>query len=169
MDEKRHAGFTDDGYIADQDCFADWRYRTMSADINGCGPIAFYNLLHALGREADWREVFRELESLHRVNMPGPTSMRAMRLMLARHLPQARETQGREAALEAAEKARAGIFRYWEGREPHFIAFVRQDGDRFRFFNVSDGLEDCEMSMERFGREHLRGGLCIVLTVEVSG
>ena len=32
----------------------------------------------------------------------------------------------------------------------------------FRFFNVADGLEDTVMPMERFGEEHLKGGLVVL-------
>ena len=39
-------GFSPDGYICDQDCFSSVRYRTMRADINGCGWIAAYNIRH---------------------------------------------------------------------------------------------------------------------------
>ena len=33
-------GFSDDGYIIDQDCFDGHEYRTMQTSINGCGWIA---------------------------------------------------------------------------------------------------------------------------------
>ena len=159
-------GFSADGYIIDQDCFHSLRYRTMPADINGCGWIAAYNLRRCLGQEADWREVLRELEGMHLWNVPGPTLMTVMRAYLTRYVPGIRETVGREEALAAAARSRAGIFRYRERREPHFVSFLRAENGEFRFFNVDDGLEDCRMSMERFGREHLRGGTVIVFTVE---
>lgn len=156
------AGYSADGYIIDQDFFTVQRYRTMPVSWNGCGPIALFNLLRACGQAAELSQICEELGALHRVNMPGPTSMRAMRLYLQRRLPACRETVGREAALAAAAASRAGIFRYWEGREPHFISYMRVGEEDFRFFNVSDGLEDCRMSMEQFGREHLLGGYVAV-------
>ena len=72
-------GFSPDGFITDQDCFEDYRYRTMQASINGCGPIAVYNILHALGQTPELTALLREMEALHRVQRPGPTTMRAMR------------------------------------------------------------------------------------------
>ena len=163
MEEKTMAeGYSADGYLIDQDCFTAIRYRTMPVSWNGCGPIALCHLHRALGQEIPLPAVCRELEALHRVNMPGPTSMRAMRLYLAKHLPACREVQGREEALNAAAASDAGIFRYWEGREPHFISYMRTPEGTFRFFNVADGLEDCRMSMEQFGEEHLRGGYVAV-------
>ena len=159
MEEKpMAAGYSADGYIIDQDCFSSLRYRTMPVSWNGCGPIALYNLRRAAGQEADLADICGEMERLHRVNMPGPSSMRAMRLYLRKYLPDCREVQGREEALAAAAESRAGICRYWEGREPHFISYMRLPEGDYRFFNVADGLEDCRMSMEAFGREHLLGG-----------
>ena len=159
------AGFSDDGYIVDQDCFHSLRYRTMPADINGCGWIAAYNLRRACGQDPDWRQVLRELEEMHLWNVPGPTLMTVMRAYLRRYVPAAAETVGREEALAAAAASRAGIFRYRERREPHFVSYVREGDGLFRFFNVADGEEDRRMTMEDFGRGHLRGGTVIVFAV----
>ena len=166
--EKRtpEQGFSQDGYIIDQDCFHALRYRTMPANINSCGPIAVYNLRRFLGQDPDFSQVLGELEGMHLWNVPGPTLMTVMRPYLQKYVPGIRETVGREEALAAAEKSRAGIFRYRERREPHFVSFIRLDDGRFRFFNVADGLEDAAMPMSRFGLEHLLGGTVIVFTVE---
>ena len=158
-------GISADGYITDQDCFSSVRYRTMRADINGCGWIAAYNLRHALGQELDWDEVRQEMDAMHSLRFPGPTLMRVMREYLAKYVPDYRETVGREEAAQAAKDSIAGIFRYQEGHEPHFIIFVRQPDGRFRFFNVADGLEDSVMSMEDFASGHLLRGTVIALTV----
>lgn len=159
-------GFSEDGYIVDQDCFHALRYRTMPASINGCGWIAAYNLRRFLGQDVSYPKVLRELEGMHLWNVPGPTLMTVMRAYLDRYVPQARETVGREEALAAAAASRAGVFRYREKREPHFVSYLRTEDGRFRFFNVADGLEDCRMTMEEFGRDHLCGGTVIVFAVE---
>ena len=167
MEEKTiEQGFSSDGYITDQDCFHSLRYRTMPADINGCGWIAACNLQRFLGQEPDYRDVMAELDGMHRLRVPGPTLMVVMRAYLQKHVPGVRETVGREDALAVAAVSRAGIFRYREGYEPHFVSYIRTEKGLFRFFNVADGLEDSEMSMERFGEEHLRGGTVIVFTVD---
>ncbi len=158
-------GFSEDGYIIDQDCFSSVRYRSMRADINGCGWIAAYNLRHFLGQTDDWNGVRLEMDGMHSLRIPGPTLMRVMREYLDRHVPGWSESVGREEAVRAAERSRAGIFRYTEGREPHFISYVRTSDGRFRFFNVADGLEDSEMSMSRFAAEHFLRGSVIALTV----
>ncbi len=164
--KKPSEGMSPDGYITDQDCFSSVQYRTMRSDINGCGWIAAYNLRHAVGQEVSWDDVRREMDAMHTLRIPGPTLMRIMREYLQRYLPGFRETAGREAAIDAASASTAGIFRYQEGHEPHFASFVRQDDGRFRFFNVTDGLEDSVMSMEDFAGGHLLRGRVIALTVE---
>ena len=157
--------FSADGYITDQDAFESLRYRTIPASHNGCGPIAAYNLLHFLGIGTPWQDVFAEMDGMHRLRVPGPTLMVVMRAYLDRHVPGIRETAGREEALEAARHSLAGIVRYREKMEPHFISYLRVAEGDFRFFNVADGLEDCRMSMEQFGKEHCPRGTVIVFTI----
>ena len=148
-------GWSADGYITDQDAFTDYEYRTIQASRNGCGPIAVYNIRHALGRDADFAEVLSEMDGLHAMHRPGPTSMRAMRAYLAKHLPEMSEHAGREAALTAARRCRMGILRYSEEKIPHFVSFLRQADGGSRFFNVNDGLEDYVCSMEMFFKDHV--------------
>ena len=157
-------GFSADGYIRDQDCFSAVRYRSMPASINGCGWIAAFDLLHFLSREADWDSVRRALDEGHRIRMPGPTMLPVMRSYLFSRIPELKEVRGREAALAQAGSSRAGIFRYREEKTPHFVFYCRT-GEDFRFFNVADSLEDTVMSMERFGEEHLKGGLVVLFFV----
>ena len=159
-------GFSADGYIIDQDYFFAVRYRTIPANLNGCGWIAAYNLRRFLGHGVPYDEVRRELDDMHFLRVPGPTLMCVMRAYLRKYLPQYRETVGRDAALAAAESSRAGIFRYQEGDYPHFVSYIRGEGGLFRFFNMADGLEDCMMPMDQFVREHCAPGVVIALTVE---
>ena len=159
-------GLSSDGFITDQDCFSSVRYRTMRADINGCGWIAAYNMRHALGQNVEWESVRQEMDSMHTLRIPGPTLMRVMREYLSRYVPDYEETSGRETAVAAAKESRTGIFRYNEGREPHFVSFVRQTDGNFRFFNVTDGMEDTVISMDTFAKEHLLRGTVIALTVK---
>ncbi len=147
-------GWSADGYITDQDAFTDYEYRTIRASRNGCGPIAVYNIRHALGRDAAFAEVLAEMDGLHAVHRPGPTSMKAMRAYLSLHLPEMTEHVGREAAITAARRSRMGILRYSEDGVPHFVSFFRSGGG-FRFFNVNDGLEDYVCAMEMFFETHV--------------
>ena len=158
-------GFSQDGYIVDQDCFSDYVYRTIPASLNGCGWIAAYNLRRFLGHGVSYDEVRRDMDGMHFLRVPGPTLMCVMRKYLKKYVPEIRETVGRAEALAAARESRAGIFRYREGMEPHFVAYIRQGEGCFRFFNMADGLEDCLMPMERFVQEHCAPGTVIVFTV----
>ena len=159
-------GFSSDGYITDQDCFSSVRYRTIPACDNGCGFIAAFNMRKALGHEVAWDDVRREMDEMHRLRVPGPTLMKVMRRYISQYVPGFKEAVGREEALHTAENSITGIFRYTEGRVPHFVSYVRQSDGFFRFFNVAEGLEDCTMTMKRFGDEHLLHGTVIVLCVE---
>ncbi len=159
-------GFSPDGYITDQDCFSTFRYRTIPANYNGCGWIAAYNLQKCLGHETGDDGVRRELDEMHFLRVPGPTLMCVMRKYLSRHVPEHRETVGREEALQAARESRAGIFRYREDHVPHFVSYIRQEDGSFPFFNMADDLEDCVMTMEEFIQEHAATGTVIVLTVQ---
>ena len=155
--EPEDMAWTADGYLKDQDALSRYTYRTIPACHNGCGPVAAFNLRRFAGQEARLADVLAELDALHPVRLPGPTFHYVMRRYLRAHLPGGREARGREAALRAASRSRMGVYRYLEQRVPHYVAYIRA-GDAFRFFNVSDELEDGVLSMERFGAEHLLGG-----------
>ncbi|MBQ9263779.1 MAG: hypothetical protein IJ189_06155 [Clostridia bacterium] len=159
-------GFAPDGYIIDQDCFSSFQYRTIPANLNGCGWIAAYNLRKALDHNVAFDEVRQELDDMHFLKAPGPTLMCVMRKYLKQHVPQYRETIGREAALLDAQESCAGIFRYREGPEPHFTSYIRQPDRTFRFFNMADDFEDCVMPMEQFIEEHCAPGTVILLWVK---
>ena len=159
-------GFSPDGYIIDQDCFFDFRYRTIPANFNGCGWIAAYNLRRFLGHAVNYDEVRQELDAMHFLRIPGPTLMCVMRKYLSRHVPQYKETVGREAAAAAVWQSRAGIFRYREGHEPHFASYLHLAEDEYRFFNLADGFEDCVLTLGQFFTDHAAPGTVIALTVD---
>lgn len=155
-------GFSPDGYIIDQDCFGEYPYRGITSDINGCGWIAAYNFLYAQGKTGDHRAVNREMNAMFPRQVPGPTPVRILRRYLRRHTAYC-FTAGRKRSLAAARKSDSGILRYWEGKVPHFISFIRVGEDAFRFFNVADGQEDICLSMEEFFRSHcLRGWIRVI-------
>lgn len=156
-------GFSADGYITDQDFFGGYTYRRMSSDINGCGWIAAYNLRHAMRQEVAFDDVRREMDAMIRPQIPGPTPMRVLRAYLRRYVP-CRYAAGKAASLRAGKTASAGILRYREGHIPHFIAFVREDETRCRFFNVTDGLEDFIEDFGVFFQNHCRRGFVRILT-----
>ena len=143
-------GFSADGYIIDQDYFSAYPYRALTSDCNGCGWIAAYDLRRALGQGPDFDAVRKEMDGMFRLRIPGPTTMRVMLRYLTKYVPGFRLFRGRAASLSAAPRSRAGILRYTESGVPHFVAFVRLGDGQYRFFNVSDGLEDYICGMEQF-------------------
>jgi len=159
------AGFSEDGYIVDQNCFAAYRYRGMRSDMNGCGWIAAYDLRHALGQSVGFEEVYRDMDAMFPVKVPGPTPVRILRRYLDRYI-QYHFSAGHAAVLEVANKSRAGILRYREELEPHFVPFAAQPDGRFRFFNVADGLEDFTATMEDFMEGHCKRQSVRALTVD---
>lgn len=146
-------GYSSDNYITDQDYFGAYTYRTISANRNSCGCIAAYNLRHYLGHDVSFREVIEEMDDMYVIKVPGPTTVNVMRDYLLKYIPQIKEAVGREESLQSSRNASAGILRYNEDGMPHFISFIRT-GDKYRFFNVSDGLEDFEESMDSFFEKH---------------
>ena len=150
-------GYSSDGYLIDQDYMGAIRYRGMSSDINGCGPIAVFNLLRALGFSRSAEQVFGEMDAMIWPKIPGPTPNRVLIRYLRRHVP-LKVLRGRARCAAGCGASPAGILRYWEGREPHFVAFTRLPDGRYRFFNVADGLEDCRYDMPDFFRERCRCG-----------
>ena len=158
-------GFSRDGYINDQNKLSDYRYRGMSSDVNGCGWIAAYNLRHAAGQAPGFDDVRREMNRMFPLQIPGPTPMRKLRRYLRRYLP-FRYVAGRKRALAGARQSTAGILRYWEGKTPHFVSFIRQPDGRYRFLNVNDGQEDFISDMDRFFARHVKKGWIRVLLLE---
>lgn len=146
-------GYSEDGYIWDQDCFSKRWYRAVPACCNCCGCVAVYNLLHHRGQTREFESVLREMERMHVLVIPGPTRMHVMRRYLRKYLPGWRETRGRQRCLEAARDSEMGVFRYWEQEVPHFVSYYRLEDGRFRFLNI--GLEsELRCSMERFVAGH---------------
>jgi hypothetical protein len=79
-----------------------------------------------------------EMDYMHSLRIPGPTTMPVMRSYLRKYIPAMTEHIGREAAFAAAKGSEAGILRYTEDDVPHFISYIRKDA-AYRFFNVNDG------------------------------
>ncbi len=158
-------GFTPDGYICDQEQLTDFPYRTVTTDYNGCGWIACYNLRRYLGHDVTPEEVNREMDEMHHLRFPGPTTMTVMRKYLDKYIGNYKEVHGREEAVRAAKQAKAGIFRYYEEGVPHFVAFARAGEGLYRFWNVNDNLWDFTDSLDHFAEQHFKNGAFIALTV----
>ena len=153
-----HEAWTTDGYIQNQDLLSGYIYRTIPAKENSCGPIAVFNLCRHRGQNLQFEDLLREMDGMHLLHMPGPTLMHVMRKCLTKYLPGWQEVHGRDAAAAQSRESSMGIFRYHEGRIPHFVGYYREQENIFHFYNVCDGQENVMMPMSDFISGHLRGG-----------
>ncbi len=165
MDQR---AFSADGFLIRQEYCSTWPYGHMSSDINGCGWIAAYNLLHALGREISCDEVNVQLGAI----LPGGgflgTPFHTLRTYLHRQGLLLRYSRGKRATAQAMQRSTGGIVRYLEGKEPHYVAFWRADEQHLRFFNVLPELSDYQSRAEDFLNERLRLPIVRALTTEES-
>jgi hypothetical protein len=150
-------GFSADGYIIDQNHLTDYPYRGMTSNVNGCGWVAAYDLRHAMGQEADFRAVHRDMNAMFPLQIPGPTPMRIMRRYLRRYMT-VTQARGREKVLALAREAPWGILRYREENVPHFVTFLRLPEGIYRFLNVADDQEDIQLPMDDFFAAHILRG-----------
>lgn len=147
--------FSDDGFLVDQRYTESYPYGRFSSALNGCGWIAAYNLLHALGRPVDCAAVNRMLNVMLPWKGCFGTPVRTMRLFLSgQHVP-VRKVTGRKRFLAALPGCYAGIIRYLDGYEPHYVAFYRLDADTFRFLNAREGEQHHCTDMETFLHEQV--------------
>lgn len=154
---------TEDGYLKDQDYLKNFPYGRYPTSFNGCGWVAIYNVEHAIGQSIAAEAVYEVMRKMLPYDgtqgTPFPTMVR---YYAERNIPVARIYGSGETLIRAVREygAPRGILRYMEGREPHYIAFVRVDAEapaRYRFFNAADGKEDFVETMEYFRSEHIRG------------
>jgi len=145
--------FSEDGYIVRQKYAGGFPYGAFGSDLNGCGWIAVYNLLHVFDASITPEQVHREMnEKLSYRGMRG-TPMSLMRKTLAAHGLVFSLGRGREAALRLGTASRGGILRYWEGMEPHFVCYLRLSGDTYRFLNVNERNPEMTVDFARYLNE----------------
>lgn len=162
--------FSSDGYIINQDYTAELPYGVYASSYNGCGWIAMFNLLKALGMEPDYGQVYREMCAILPYEGRMGTPVETMEQYLREKGIPYDYAEGKERVGEIAEAYAAGIFRYAEQGDPHYVAFRNEGGGRFRFFNADTSKEMHICSMERFFREHVvRRSLRALLTKELGG
>jgi hypothetical protein len=107
------SGFSDDGYIIDQDMFSAYPYRTMPSNINGCGWIAAYNMRRALGQDVYFDDVRRELDEMFALRVPGPTTMSAMRRYMTKYVPGHHYSSGTIPSSSQPKAARPAYSAIW--------------------------------------------------------
>jgi len=151
-----HRAFSEDGYLIDQKYTADCLYGKWSSDYNGCGWIAVYNLFKACGRETAPEEVLEGMNAILTYKGSRGTPVAVMEQYLKSCGFRYIRADGIKKILPALLPVRAGVFRYTEGRIPHYVAFLRTDEKHFRFFNIGTGCEDRIFTMEEFFADHVK-------------
>lgn len=155
MDER---AFSEDGYIKDQDYTGELQYGRWPSNYNGCGWIAAFNLVHALGLPDPAEEVFRGmLDILLYEGRRGTPTVTVARYFRERKI-RLRRCYGKAPLflkLLAEKKVSKGILRYEEGLVPHYITFIRTAEEKYRFLNTVDGLEDFMVTPEEFAEKFI--------------
>lgn len=142
--------FSEDGYIADQDLCGAVRYGAWRSDRNGCGWIATYNLLRALGREKPVAEIVAAL--LRRSLFKGFLGTRT--IVIYWYLKslgiKTDAAMGRKNVAALTKTKQQGILFYRHKDGWHFVCFLPAAADRFRFINAWTGRQDPVLDMDAF-------------------
>ena len=152
MDER---AFSSDGYIIDQSALKDLKYGVYPSSINGCGWVAAYNILHSLSGEEKPEDVFDGVLSIlpYQGSMGTPTAT-MLEYLRSRGLS-ARLIRGKKNILAGMDSVERGILRYKEMLGDHYVAFVKEDALRYRFFNAEEGEERHLLPMDVFFAKYI--------------
>lgn len=154
-----------DGYIIDQRQTRSIPFGAVTSDQNGCGWIAIYNLLHALGRDPDPDKLIETLEKT--LLFHGVLGLNLFALiweLKKQKLPLCFAVRPFHAQ-QLAEQCPAGIILYFTGRRNHFVAFRREAQGRLRFFGAVPGLSHHEATMAEFYWDYVKFPLAVTITV----
>lgn len=154
-----------DGYIIDQRKTGNIPFGSLTSDKNGCGWIAVYNLLKALGRDPDPEQIAAELEKTLMFHGKLGLNLFALIWELKKlHLPLNFAVRSFHAQ-ELAARAPAGIVLYFTGKRNHFVAFRRAENGRLRFFGAVPGFRHHELTMAEFYWNYVKFPLAVTITV----
>lgn len=181
LTEVDQAAYSQDGYLVNQGKLTRNSYGSRSSRENGCGWIACYNFLKAMGRERPPQEVAGHME--HMLLWGGRVGSHPLAVWWYLHRQGYRffaafTCAGWERALARRKAGPAGIVAYWHGRGAHFAAFVRErekteenkeenqagGQEELRFLNAVYGAENHRLSARAFYKKYVRFPLIFVLT-----
>lgn len=141
---------SDDGYIVNQSLLRGIPFGKYPSSKNGCGWVAIYNLMKALGNEKPYEEIIEALvpyalfRGLLGTRMPGLKKY-------IRGQGYAMDTSFSKADFEKlASGSQAGIIYYGTGKTYHFTAYQNKGDGTYRFFNSVYGLKEDVITMEQF-------------------
>ena len=141
---------SEDGYIINQGMLREIPFGNYPSSKNGCGWIAVYNLMKALGNEKPYEEIMEALtpytlfKGLLGTRMPGIKKY-------IRSQGYAMDTSFFKSSFEPlALGSQAGIIYYGTGKTYHFTAYQPTEEKTFRFFNSVYGRQNDILTMEQF-------------------
>lgn len=143
-----------DDYIIAQYLMTTYPYGSVSSNYNGCGWIAAYNLVHGIGLNFPYMDVYEDMLRILPYKGMAGTPTRTLHKYLSSKQISYIKTRGKQAVLKHSKDCKSGIIRYMEGFEPHYVTFIKVDEDRFRYLNIKEGKEDIIMTMEEFLKTH---------------
>ena len=157
-----------EGYIIDQSRLKDIPFGYATSDRNGCGWIAVYNFLRALGRTEEPETLAREMEKTLLGDFLAGVHPLGILWALGRNrrIPLDWAVRPFHAQL-LCEKAPAGIVWYFAGATNHYAAFRREADGKLRFFGAIYGKRDHVCSLAEFFSDCSKGPLTLVLTARL--
>lgn len=163
--EIKAQAFTSDGYIVNQQYIEEIPYGRKTTAVAGCGWIAAYNFLHALGREVAWPYIHAALDHfVFSGGALGTNPFRLYRFLRRQALPNLAWALGRGGALSLlAREPRAGIVLYRHKSGMHYVAF-QTEGERCRFFNAMPGDTPHMERMADFLNTHAKKWPVMIIT-----
>ena len=155
-----------DGYIIDQRRTDNILFGQVPSSKNGCGWIAVYNLLRALGQDPDPDAIVSQLQKT--LLFGGTLGLNFFVLAhYLRRLGLNMEVAVRSFhARELSEHCTAGIVLYRAGRTNHFAAFRREENGKLRFFGAIPGDENYRATMAEFYYDKVKFPLALTITVK---
>ncbi len=166
MDITREA-FSEDGYIINQYKLEDVPYGLRTSKESGCGWIAAFNFLHAMGRDTHWPYIHAALSGGGiGQGMLGTGPFRLYRFLERQEFPSLTYVIGRKKALRLTKHGvRAGILLYRHRTGLHYVAFADAGAGQLRFFNAILGNERHIDTMENFLRTHTKSWPILLMAV----
>jgi len=159
--------FSEDGYLIDQSKTGSVSFGCERSDRCGCGWIALFNLMRALGRPVTCLQARDAMEkhSLFQGRLgTNPLTLRAYLRRQKGILPRIAILSKTRAAQRAA-LCRCGIVLYIHKHGAHFVAFIKETEHTFRFLNAKYGDPTLVMTMEGFLKRFAALPLAMLYTV----
>lgn len=154
------------GYIIDQRKTANISFGHTSSEKNGCGWIAAYNFLKAMGQTPEPEAVLRSLErTLLLDGQFGLNFFALVQYLKKQHLPLEFALRPFHAQM-LSEHCKAGIVFYRAGKTGHFAAFRREPTGRLRFYGVIPGKASHDSTMAEFYWNHVKFPLAVTITAK---